>query len=314
MSEHDAGTNRHTSYLGVKDAPTVFINTLRKSTLFINRERCDQPDHGMTPPYDPEQAFAVYLHLRDFTKLDLWCDGKRQATVPYRAGSMIIYDLDRHWRAYMKDPFDCLHLHISRASLDEIADETGVPRVGTLYCPPDRGVIDPVVGQLGDSLLPALELPGQANKLFIEHVALALHTHIAHTYGGMKIPVRAVRGGLAPWQAHRAKELLNARLDGEVSLTELASACDLSRSHFARAFRRTTGLPPHRWLLAQRVERAKDLLLHSPLSLAEIALNCGFADQSHMTRVFTGTVGASPGEWRRARRMPSTADEACVSP
>jgi AraC-like DNA-binding protein len=107
------------------------------------------------------------------------------------------------------------------------------------------------------------------------------------------------RGGLAPWQARRAKELLNANLDGKLPLSQLAEECGLSTRHFARAFRQSTGVPPHRWLLSRRVERAKELLHDAALSLAEIALACGFADQSHFTRTFTTLVGLSPGLWRR---------------
>ena len=73
-----------------------------------------------------------------------------------------------------------------------------------------------------------------------------------------------------------------------------------SVSHFSRAFRRTVGVAPHNWLLMHRVEVAKEKLAHSRLSLLEVALACGFADQSHLTRVFTGMVGVSPGAWRRA--------------
>jgi AraC-like DNA-binding protein len=114
------------------------------------------------------------------------------------------------------------------------------------------------------------------------------------------------RGGLAPWQAQRAKELMNANLDGKLPLSRLAEECGLSTRHFARAFRQTTGVPPHRWLLGRRVDRAKDLLHDPALSLAEVALACGFADQSHFTRMFTTVVGLSPGLWRRmrSRKLP----------
>ena len=93
--------------------------------------------------------------------------------------------------------------------------------------------------------------------------------------------------------------MLVSRLDEPISLAELARACKLSPSHFARAFRQTTGQPPHRWLMEQRIEKAKQLLVDSTLSLAQIAWTCGFADQSHFTRVFAQLVQSSPGQWRR---------------
>jgi transcriptional regulator GlxA family with amidase domain len=85
-------------------------------------------------------------------------------------------------------------------------------------------------------------------------------------------------------------------------MADLARACNLSPGHFTRAFKQTTGQPPHRWLMERRIEKAKQLLTDTTLSLAEIAMACGFADQSHFTRVFSRTTHASPGAWRRYLR------------
>jgi AraC family transcriptional regulator len=135
--------------------------------------------------------------------------------------------------------------------------------------------------------------------LFLDYVVLALSAHMTHVYGGMHAIRGLPRGGLAPWQERRAKELMSATLYGEIPLSRLATECGLSVRHFARAFRQSTGIPPHRWLLQHRVDQARALLSNRALSLADIALSCGFADQSHFTRVFTAMAGASPGAWRR---------------
>jgi transcriptional regulator GlxA family with amidase domain len=97
--------------------------------------------------------------------------------------------------------------------------------------------------------------------------------------------------------------MLEADLAGRLSLADLAQACGLSIRHFTRAFRQSTGLSPHQWLVRQRVERAKALLQGSSSTLSEIALACGFADQSHFSRLFSRATGTSPGVWRRARRL-----------
>jgi AraC-like DNA-binding protein len=109
-------------------------------------------------------------------------------------------------------------------------------------------------------------------------------------------------GRLTPSQEHKAKALLSGDLTREPSIPAVAIACGLPPGRFVRAFRLTTGVPPHRWLRQFRVSRAQDLLFGSRLSLAQIAYDCGFADQSHFTRVFATAVGVTPGAWRRLRR------------
>ena len=112
------------------------------------------------------------------------------------------------------------------------------------------------------------------------------------------------RGGLAPWQLRRAEALMSENLTVQVPLGQVAEECGLSVRHLARAFRQSTGVPPHRWLLNRRVERAKELLPDSNLSLSDVALACGFGDQSHFTRTFTAAVRLSPGVWRRLQSAP----------
>jgi AraC family transcriptional regulator len=108
--------------------------------------------------------------------------------------------------------------------------------------------------------------------------------------------------GLAGWQLDLAVRLLRSDLSGDFPVGELASRCGLSRSYFARAFKISMGLPPHRWLMRHRVRRAQELLIRANESIAEIALSCGFADQSHLTRVFHAVIGVSPAAWRRRRK------------
>ena len=97
--------------------------------------------------------------------------------------------------------------------------------------------------------------------------------------------------------------MLDARLDGSVSLAELACACQLSVRHFARAFRRSTGQPPHRWLVERRSSVPEGLLEFSRLPMGEVAASCGFASPSHFARVFRLATGMTPGAWRRGHQQ-----------
>jgi AraC family transcriptional regulator len=114
---------------------------------------------------------------------------------------------------------------------------------------------------------------------------------------------RRVRGGLAAWQLTRVTEHIEAQLSSPIKTDELAQLAGLSPSQFTRAFRRSTGMPPHRWHLNARIRRAQEWMLGTDQALAEIALAIGFADQSHFANTFTRMVGISPGVWRREQRF-----------
>ena len=127
------------------------------------------------------------------------------------------------------------------------------------------------------------------------------NSHIVGSYSGVTISAPKFRGGLSSLQMRKATELLEARLDGNIELQQVAEACELSVSHFARAFKQTFRTPPYRWLIERRVDRARDLMTNSRLPLAEIAIQCGFADQSALNRSFKRIHGITPGTWRRGR-------------
>jgi AraC-like DNA-binding protein len=198
----------------------------------------------------------------------------------------------------LRCPSGDLRFYVPRAALDEIAGHFREQRIRALYIRHGRAHEDPVTQSLCRLLLLALAKPKQMNSVFVDHLGRALRAHIAGTYGAIESASQRGRGGLAPWQERRAKEILSRDLSGRVSGAQVARECGLSVSHFNRAFRQSLGIAPHQWLLGLRLARAKEQLLNTPASLAEIATDCGFADQSHFTRVFTKHEGSPPGKWR----------------
>lgn len=106
-------------------------------------------------------------------------------------------------------------------------------------------------------------------------------------------------GALSGWQERRAKELMLRDIGSCVRISEVAEHCNLSRSHFSRAFKKVTGHSPQGWLVRMKIEKAKSLL-STPIPITDIVYECGFADHSHFTRTFSRLEGITPKAWRRA--------------
>ncbi len=121
---------------------------------------------------------------------------------------------------------------------------------------------------------------------------------------------RAASGGLAPWQVARVKRFVEDNMARSVAIDELAELARLSTSYFSAAFKTSFGLSPHTYIIAQRVERAKQLMLSTNAPLCEIALDCGLSDQAHLSRIFRRATGTTPSAWRRFRLRPAAKREA----
>ena len=113
------------------------------------------------------------------------------------------------------------------------------------------------------------------------------------------VQVRArIGGGLPPGALRRVCEYIEAHLADNISLQVLAGIAGKSMHHFARAFKQSTGLTPHGYLVQSRVRRVQELLITTDLSLSEISLVAGFSDQSHCARRFREHFGITPGSYR----------------
>jgi AraC family transcriptional regulator len=302
LSLVEVGTygSRMAKHLRLASAPMISVRTRRKAQLAVTRLRSETGLDHPTTPFPCERAFTVQVHLRPVSPVKFWLRGRAvPVDTMHQEGSVNIIHLEQEPSLYLGSAFDMVQFYVPRAALDEFADENDGCRCETLSWP--FGQADPGMKNLALCLLPVLERPELASELYVDHLVFAAHAYIARTYGGIKIAPSIVRGGLAPGQLHRATEMLKANLDGEISLSEVASECKLSVSHFVRAFKQTIGQPPYRWLLEQRIDAAKDLLLHSGLPMVEIALKCGFADQACFIRAFRKLLNTTPGEWRRIR-------------
>ncbi|UHC14650.1 AraC family transcriptional regulator [Methylobacterium currus] len=158
---------------------------------------------------------------------------------------------------------------------------------------------DPATAMLVRGAVLPLDWEAGADRMALGAAChLLLHTLLRrHAGPGAERPVK---GGLAPAVRRRVAELIEARLAEALTLEVLADAAGLSTFHFAKMFKASFGLAPHRYVTERRIARAKGLLEEGRTSLAGIALACGFASQSHFTRRFAQATGLTPAAWRWA--------------
>jgi AraC-like DNA-binding protein len=202
--------------------------------------------------------------------------------------------VDAHGELTGKGAYDCAGVFVDPSFLPSAVKDS--------LAEPIAGFSHDALGRAFDELVGELTEPGEVLPLFTDGWAMQALAYVARAKTMQ--PARAITSsGLAPWQLRRAQEMFRADLSENRSLNSVAQACKLSVSHFARAFKASTGVPPHQWVMAARIDMARGLLTNSATPLVEIAGTCGFADQSHFSRVFARMMGTSPGAWRREYRI-----------
>lgn len=281
----------------LKDSLTGKVTVSEHASSTFARVQSGTGLEDIARPIVKEQGYIVALQLKAIPFIEQFFGRTKVSSGSYPIGGVSAIDLREEPAVLLPHPFDALVLYVTQAALDEVAYSHGTRRVEQLTWP--LGHFDPVVYNLGKTLLSSFEQPHHTSKLVVDHVLHALNCHFVCSYGGVKMSVAQFRGGLSALQKRTATELLEANLDGKIALHQVAEACDLSVGHFARAFRQSFRRPPYKWLIERRVDRARDLMTNSRLSLADIAIQSGFADQSALNRTFKRLHGVAPGTWRR---------------
>jgi AraC family transcriptional regulator len=285
---------------GMMNPPRFVTSVSRGAAITFSRIRLNWAGRVLDD-VPAEDAYAFHVNFLRQASYSISKKARTAQRYFLGEGDSTMLDYSETSTATLHSPLDTVRLYVPRLTLQDFVREDY--RSSEVHLkPPQQVMCDPILFHLGACLSALLERPEENNSLLVDYIALSLQNHLYQTYSATPASSRGARGGLAPWQESRAKEAMGTNLDKEMNIAQLAHECGLSTSRFTRAFRQSTGYPPHRWLLQRRIERAQDLLLTSNMNLAEIARVCGFYDQSHLTRAFGQTVGTSPGFWRRARR------------
>jgi len=253
------------------------------------------------PPIDFEIAYRVdrYVAFLPFGSAvsEVSVGGAPLRRTRLRAGSVIFVEPGTCVRARQVEPVEFLVLSIDPARVRELGERWAKGRPWHATTVTD--VLDPGITALGAEMRRTLLADHVTEPAYLQALADALVVRLLCRFlGEFDEPGRGET--LTPARLSRIVRYIDGHLDEDLRVGELAAMAGLTRSHFSRAFQKSTGDPPQRFILKRRICRARDLLSASDVGLAEVAVRAGFSSQAHLSTAFRAQVGTTPARYRAA--------------
>lgn len=205
------------------------------------------------------------------------------------------------WRCPTKEldrpPKQQLHIWLKPESIEQAAEAADID-IDRLDLTNSFGQKDSQLYHIAMLLLAELQSNNIMGRLYVESLTQVLIIHLLRHYSTFGQPITFENRTLSDPRLQQAIEYIHAHLNRDLSLVEIARVTNISPTYFASLFKRATGIAPHKYVIQQRVKRAKLLLLKTDLAIADIALQVGFSNQSHLTRHFKRLTGMTPKQIR----------------
>jgi AraC family transcriptional regulator len=250
----------------------------------------------------PLTHHALVLITRPPETLDLRYEGVKRH-VPPPAGSILVVPAGSPalWRWGGRK--DSLHVYLEPGLVARVAAEAFGLDPARMAVPPLDGLDLPHLRAAMGAVDAELTAGGAGGPLAAESLANVLAVHLIRHVLAPRQPERGRDGALPRERLRAVVEYIEEHLGASPTLGQMAAVARLSPYHFARQFKAATGLPPHEYVIARRVERARQFLQGGDLTLAEVAARAGFSDQSQFSRHFKRLVGVTPGQFRMSARI-----------
>lgn len=233
---------------------------------------------------------------------------ERDVALLPRLFGMVPADRSSDWT--LKGSPEIQLIYLRRSMVDRLVEDVLGVDGDRLELVPRLGFADGLMEQLALALQAAARHDdGAGDGLYADHVIRLMALHLVTNHGGRPVHRGRVVSVAAPAPAARARrpdrmqhvrDLIESALDEDLSLERLAAEAGVGTHAFSAAFVKAHGLPPHRYVVERRIQRAKRLLRDSDLPVAAIAVQTGFSSQSHLASVFKRTVGLTPRQYQRS--------------
>jgi AraC family transcriptional regulator len=218
------------------------------------------------------------------------------ARIPVAPGQVVFCPRKERHNIRWDEGISVLSIRIPDSALTEAAGERITDR--PLEIVPRQLVTDDRLTHLLFALDAERARGYAAGKLFVDCIETALANILITSFNTFAPRLIPAKGGMAPRVLRRVVEFMHANLDKQIGLKDLAGCAGLSLSHFSFQFRASTNQSPHQYMLRLRVERSKELLTDSRLSVLDVGLEVGFRNQQHFATVFRNSVGVPPSVYR----------------
>jgi AraC family transcriptional regulator len=284
--------------------PTVFLSSEGRDWGGLVVQATHEPRNleGWLDPVIPDTSLilvmcgAIYMEPHSLWK----GEPIRQGDLFLKPGGNGPYELN--WRSLSPEPLQMLHLQPNKDMFARVAEEVTGRDPARLELIARPGFQDPLLKQIGLAIWQELQQDTPGGKLYVQTAAQMLAVHLLRHYSEPARDIKEIDGATQKLTRHQIKQTTDfmlAHLSQDLSLDVLAQQIGFSAYHFARLFRQTTGESPHQFVLRLRCEQAQRLLKATNVPLAQIALECGFANQSHLTLVFKRQFGVTPRAYRQ---------------
>jgi AraC family transcriptional regulator len=157
---------------------------------------------------------------------------------------------------------------------------------------------DPLIYGIGTTLKNNLA-EGTCDRIYAETLLTSLSVHLLRHYCAFEPKLKQYQGGLPKYKLQEAIDYIQANLDQKLSLEAIAQHLNMSVYYFCELFKQSMEIAPYKYVLQQRVERAKQLLKDEKRAIVDIALECGFANQTHLNKHFRKLTGTTPKSYRQ---------------
>ena len=269
------------------------------TSLFASVQR-EMPFQGV---FQSSRDQLLVLHRNGPVQVESLCDrriGRR--IVP--AGGIHLVAPGAEFGINLSAPIETVHVYVRRSIIEEVALEMVDGDPANVEIPSSIAECDKALQSLIDASAYAVEDESLGSSMFADYLSRTIAAQLIRTYSRSKLRgVGRNFGNIALSSTlAEAVDYMVANIDATINLSDLAQATNRSPSHVARMFRTELGMPPHRYLISLRVEKAGRLLEKTSMSIAEIAYECGFAHQEHLTRLFRRHCNTTPAAYRRSKR------------